>query len=481
MSVRPTRLNVLDGVLGAISVAVGLGLLAPAAARAQCPAATFAPAATYTLPSSGRSVAIGNFNGDSLPDIVTSYTTGASVGVLLNAGAVAFGAVIPRTVAAAPSAVAVGYFDTDSNLDVALAYSGTGFTTTLSILMGNGDGTLQAAVDYPAGGTTRNIAVGNFNADARPDLAVSTGAGVAMHLNNGDGTFATPVLYGGAISVLWTVVADFNRDGIADLGLAISGGTVGVMLGNGNGTFQSAVTTSVTQGVAIAAGNLNGDDNPDLAVATSGVGSLMTVLLGNGLGGFGAPATYAGAASPQNVAIADFNGDGKPDIVSTGIAAASTNAFVYQNNGDGTFQPGVAIATIANTFRAAAGDLSGDGLPDFVVTSTNVASIAVVINTSAPCLVTCCRGATCGQVVVAACVPNGTNLGVGVACNAPGNFVTPCCKANFNQTGGVSVQDIFAFLTAWFVNDPIADFDGVGGVAVADIFGFLSAWFAGCP
>ena len=91
----------------------------------------------------------------------------------------------------------------------------------------------------------------------------------------------------------------------------------------------------------------------------------------------------------------------------------------------------------------------------------------------------CCRGSTCGVVDAAACIGAGTSFaGVGIACNAPGNNTTPCCKADFNG-GGLSVQDIFDYLGAWFGNSPLADFNG-GGLAVQDIFDFLNAWFAGC-
>ena len=73
----------------------------------------------------------------------------------------------------------------------------------------------------------------------------------------------------------------------------------------------------------------------------------------------------------------------------------------------------------------------------------------------------------------------GRFIGFGSTCGSAGNPTT-CCPANFDGTIGLTVQDIFAFLDAWFAGDPRTDFDGTGGIAVADIFAFLSAWFAGC-
>jgi Lamin Tail Domain len=95
----------------------------------------------------------------------------------------------------------------------------------------------------------------------------------------------------------------------------------------------------------------------------------------------------------------------------------------------------------------------------------------------------CCRGATCATSTAAACVgANTLFVSAAPACNAPGNTATPCCKADFNKTGGLTVQDIFDFLNAWFAGDIAADFtgNGAGAPAIQSIFDFLNAWFAGC-
>lgn len=91
----------------------------------------------------------------------------------------------------------------------------------------------------------------------------------------------------------------------------------------------------------------------------------------------------------------------------------------------------------------------------------------------------CCAGTTCSVQTAAACTgPNTSYAGDGTACNAPGNFNMPCCKGDYNQSGGITVQDIFDFLTGYFSSDPLADINS-GGISVQDIFDFLSAYFGG--
>jgi hypothetical protein len=98
----------------------------------------------------------------------------------------------------------------------------------------------------------------------------------------------------------------------------------------------------------------------------------------------------------------------------------------------------------------------------------------------APVTGACCNGTACSSGTQAACQGSGGSFrGVGVACGPAGNPTT-CCPANFNQQGGVTIQDIFDFLTAFFSNDPSADFNASGAVTVQDVFDFLSAYFAGC-
>src|ERR1039458_4015157 len=131
--------------------------------------------------------------------------------------------------------------------------------TGVSVLLGNGDGTFAAAVNYPIGTIGNAVAVADFNGDGKADLAVSnTYYGLDVMLGNGDGTFGPPVnLYTASTSVFGVVVADFNGDGKADLA-AFDLNSVSVLLGNGDGTFNAAVNYPAGQAAFAVVGDFNG-------------------------------------------------------------------------------------------------------------------------------------------------------------------------------------------------------------------------------
>jgi hypothetical protein len=192
------------------------------------------------------SVAVGDLNGDGIPDLVVGNQQGTTVSVLLGKGDGSFGPAVAYTSGSGPISVTIGDVNGDHIPDLAITNISE---NTVSVLLGNGDGTFQAAVAYAVGIAPRTVAMADFNGDGIPDLAVTdegTGpayaaGGISVLLGNGDGTFQAAVNYAVRNQPTSIVVADFNRDGIPDLAVAnYNSTTVSVLLGNGDGTFQAA-------------------------------------------------------------------------------------------------------------------------------------------------------------------------------------------------------------------------------------------------
>lgn len=267
------------------------------------------------------------------------------------------------------------------------------------------------AVLYDSGGTDvlqingsifQALAVADLNGDGKTDVVVSNLAGPAssgngtlgLLLGNGDGTFKPVRTFGsGGYGATSVAIADVNRDGISDVLVAntcasssdCTSGTVSVLLGKGNGTFKSPVTyrSGGQVAVSIAFADVNGDGKLDLLVANQGGESngdgLVAVFLGNGDGTFQTPVTYdAGDSVTSSLAVADFNGDGKADLVVANSGHATVNVLL--GNGDGTFQGAVVYGAGGDIPAAVAvADLNGDGKRDIVVANWYSGTLAVLL------------------------------------------------------------------------------------------------------
>jgi Bacterial Ig-like domain (group 3)/FG-GAP-like repeat len=358
-----------------------------------------------------RSVAAADLNNDGSVDLVTadecnsSNCTGGSVSVLLGNGDGTFQSAVSYSSGGEDAhAVVIGDVNGDGRPDVVVVNNCNSNSNcsngSVSVLLGNGDGTFQSAVSYGSGGLdATSVAIADVNGDAKADVVVANNCvdnnclngSVSVLLGNGDGTFQPAVSYNsGGQEATYVAVGDLNGDGKLDLAVTnqcasnsnCSNGAVSVLLGKGDGTFNSAVNYSVTgqYSNSIAIGDVNGDGHPDLTVSSEcnsnqcSTGSL-SVLLGNGDGTFQAGVDYAsGGEYAMAIALTDINGDGKLDLLvaneidSNGNFRDGSVASVLLGNGDGTFQPAFSYGSGAvEGISIAFADVNGDGKPDLIL------------------------------------------------------------------------------------------------------------------
>jgi hypothetical protein len=264
----------------------------------------------------------------------------------------------------------------------------------VSVLLGNGDGTFQPAVSLPETHAPTAIAVGDFNGDGIPDIAVANandGSGgfgrVSLFVGNGNGTFQDAALISiGNNNAQFAVAGDFNNDGKLDLAITNQSGTVDVILGNGDGTFQAPTTPTALGGqlVTAIAVDLNGDGNLDLIVGNGhSTENTVFVLLGKRDGTFQAPTSYSYGKDVEGIAVADFNGDDRLDIAlaNAGVGNGDTGSvIVLRGSGNGTFSPTAPIIAGVAPFAFAISDFDGDGHPDLAVANISLNSVSLLIN-----------------------------------------------------------------------------------------------------
>ncbi len=385
----------ITGSISFLDTSDGNASLATASLVAGAPVLSFLNSDNPATGNSALSPVIADFNGDGFADVAIANDSDSTISIELGKGDGTFTAPPTGPVAAGqtPTSLAVGDFNNDGIPDLVTANVFGGYVT---VLLGNGDGSFTPAQNSPISSSIQPsaVAVGDFNGDGIADVVVGDSArsvtspsSMSVLLGKGDGTFAnaaqSSVTLGDEVSSI--TVADFNGDGIADLAMANFGSAnMNILLGQGDGTFTQAANSPITVGSypeAVLAGDFNADGIFDLVVVnsyyTSGTPGNVSVLLGKGDGTFtaaaGSPVTVG--FDPDAAALGDFNGDGKADLVVTNDDDDTLSILL--GDGAGGFTQAAAspinlsVATPdpfgAFPEAAAAADFNGDGLSDFFV------------------------------------------------------------------------------------------------------------------
>jgi hypothetical protein len=321
-----------------------------------------------------QSVATADFNGDGKLDIAVANSEGKNISVLFGNGDGTLQPPVNYSDDPGPQFVVAADLNGDGKPDLAAA----DYTSGVSIFLNNGDGTFPPEpTDYSTGYGSAALAVGDVNGDGIPDVVAAnyTGDTVSVLLGEGDGTFLPSTSYKVGASAYSVALGDFNDDGKMDIAVSLqysTQGKVGVLLGNGDGTFQKVITSPTGAGpTGLVDHDFNGDGELDVAVGSEGTGrvegSTVCVLLGKGDGTFQPPVQYTVGTYPAQTVMADFNGDGKEDLAV--ISSASANFSILLGKGNGSFQPAVSYVTGLLSYAIAAGDFTGSGVLDVVTAS----------------------------------------------------------------------------------------------------------------
>lgn len=395
---------------------------------------TTAPGSPVAVGTGPDALSVGDFNGDGFEDLVVANHDSDDVTILLGNGDGSFTQApgSPTSVGTGPYALATGDFNRDGKLDFAVINQAS---NNVAILLGNGDGTfMPAAGSTPdVGAVPTSLAVGDFNGDGKLDLAVVNNGSSNVTILLGDGAGGFTQAPGSPINVQpgpqMLVTGDFNSDGKLDLAVTTNNGTggdsVAIILGNGDGSFAPPanlfLATEVTQGIGI--GDFEGNGKVDLAAP---VNAGVAIFQGSGDGTFQiSPSLALTTISPRSVAVGDFNGDGRLDLATTTFNAAGSTVVVLSQ------QAPAPIANLSNAFLTFGGQPVGTTSAPQSITLTNKGNSSLYLTAIT----------TSGDFAVAASATTcstSTPVGVGASCTI-GVIFTPTTLGTL--AGSLSITD----------------------------------------
>ena len=388
--------------------------------------------------------AVDDFNRDGKEDVITAGTQSDSVTLLVGDGLGTFLQTPTLTTGTNSNSVALADFNGDTKLDSVVANESN---NTVSVRFGTGTGIFGAATNFAVGNRPFWLATGDFNNDTKPDIVTANFlASLSVLINDGTGNFgaATSVSLGSPPgNPLFVAVGDVNNDNKADL-LATRNGmhVVTVLLGNGAGGFGTPVDyPTAPNPQTVALGDFNGDNKVDLAVADNS----FSILLGDGLGAFAAPlnTNFGDNTGPAEIVASDFNGDSKLDLA---LANMFTNdVSVMLGNGNATFAPRLNFKVGLRPKALRAADLNNDGILDLVAGNTVSGNLTVLLGTGAGTFGTATNWAvptSPNSVAIGDLNADGRNDVVTVGFNALSVLISRCGDSVASPTTLVSVNDV---------------------------------------
>ncbi|MGA2582395.1 MAG: FG-GAP-like repeat-containing protein [Tepidisphaeraceae bacterium] len=327
---------------------------------------SFLPYQVYATGSEPHGLAVADLSNNGIEDIVTANSNDTTISVILGNGDGTFQAEVPYVVGDFPSSVAIGDVNGDGIPDIVVANLDD---NDVDVLFGNGNGTFQLGTAYVSGDQPWKVALADLSDNGLLDIITLDRGNntIAVLMNNGNGTFQTPVLYPVGSLPLGMAIADLNGDGYPDIVTSnFSDDTVSVLMNNGNGTFAPQKIYPVgDEPTDVAVGDFLGNGKLDI-VTTNEADNTVSVLYGNGDGTFANQIAYPGGLFPYDVTTADLDNGRYDDIIVGDLGNTSTGIItVLMSNGNESYSY-QQFASASRPYDVTTADLNDDGLPDII-------------------------------------------------------------------------------------------------------------------